>query len=85
MKGVNTQNFWNFELGTQECLNVPIWIIVGFQQKDRQGSQNFNEYIFHIPPVTIAQCIIGTEKYPDSAILLNYSDDDYSCAYGQLK
>ena len=24
-------------------------------------------------------------KYPDSGILLNYNDDDYSQAYGQIK
>ena len=36
-------------------------------------------------PVTSAQCVIGTEKYPDSAILLNYDDDDYSQGYGQIK
>ena len=35
--------------------------------------------------VTSAQCIIGTEKYPDSGILLNYNDDDYSQGYGQIK
>ena len=40
MKDVNTQNLWTFELGTQEGINVPIWIIVGFQQKVRQDSQN---------------------------------------------
>ena len=32
-----------------------------------------------------AQCTIGTEKYPDSAILLNYNDDDYSQGYSQFK
>ena len=35
-------------------------------------------------PITSAQCVIGTEKYPDSAILLNYDDDDYSQGYGQI-
>ena len=30
MKNINTQNLWTFELGTQEGINVPIWIIVGF-------------------------------------------------------
>ena len=25
--------------------------------------------IFYRPPVTSAQCIIGTEKYPDSAVI----------------
>ena len=39
MKGVNTQNFWIFELGTKAGLNFPIWIIVGPQQRDRQHSK----------------------------------------------
>ena len=85
MKEVNTQNLWSFELGTQEGVNVPIWILVGFQQRDRQNDQNLNNDTFYRPPVTSAQCIIGTEKYPDPANLLNYSDDDYSQGYGLLK
>ena len=40
MKEVNTQNLWTFESGTQEGRNVPIWIIVGFRQSDRQHDQN---------------------------------------------
>ena len=39
MKEVNTQNFWTFELGTQEGINIPIWIFVAFQQNDRQHDQ----------------------------------------------
>ena len=85
MKEVNTQNFWTFELGTQERVNVPIWIFVAFQQMDRQNDQNLNNDTFYRPPVTSAQCIIGTEKYPDSAISLNYNDDDYSQGYAQIK
>ena len=34
MKEVITRLFWTFELGTQERINVPIWIIVGFQQRE---------------------------------------------------
>ena len=78
MKQVNNQNVWNFELGSQQNMNVPIWIIIGFQQQDRQGSQNLNNDTFCRLPVVSAQCIIGTEKYPDAGILLNYDDDDYS-------
>ena len=85
MKEVNTQNLWTFELGTQEGVNVPIWIFVAFQQSDRQNDQNLNNDSFYRPPVSSAQCIIGTEKYPDSAILLNYEDDDYIQGYGQIK
>ena len=44
-----------------------------------------NNDTFYRLPVSSAQCIIGTEKYPDSAILLNYDDDDYSQGYGQIK
>ena len=85
MKEVNNQNLWNFELGSQESMNVPVWIIIGFQQRDRQDSQNLDIDTFSSLPVVIAQCLIGTEKYPDAGMLLNYDDDDYSQAYGQTK
>ena len=85
MKEVNTQNLWTFELGTQEGVNVPIWIFVAFQQNDRQNDQNLNNDTFYRPLVTSVQCIIGKENYPDSGILLNYNDDNYSQGYGQIK
>ena len=47
--------------------------------------QTLNNDTFYRMPISSAQCIIGTEKYPDSAILLNYDDDDYSQGYGQIK
>ena len=88
MTEVNDQNLWNFELGRQESMNVPLWIIIGFQQQDRQDSQKLNIDIFFSffrLPVTSSQCITGTENYPDSSILLNYDDDDYSQSYAQIK
>ena len=85
MKEVNTQNFWTFELGTQEGINIPIWIFAGFQQNDRQNDQNLNNDTFVRLPVISAQVVIGTERYTDSGILLNYDDDDYSQGYGQIK
>ena len=75
----------DFELGTQEGNNVAIWIYVVFQQSDRQHDQCLNNDTFYRMLVTSAQCIIGTENYPDSVILLNYNDDDYSQGYGQFK
>ena len=68
MKEVNNQNLWNFELGSQENMNVPIRLIIGFQQQDRQDSQNLNNDTFCKLPVVSAQCVIGTEKYPDTGI-----------------
>ena len=85
MKEVNTQNFWTFELGTQKGINVPIWIFVVFQQSDRQHDQNLNNDTFVRLPVISAQVVIGTERYPDNNVLLNYNDDDYSQGYGQTK
>ena len=85
MKEVNTQNFWTFELGTREGINIPTWVFVAFQQNDRQHDQNLNNDIFVRLPVISAQVVIGTERYPDSAILLNYDDDDYSQGYGQIR
>ena len=86
MKEVNIQNLWNFELGSQENMNVPIWMIIGFQQQDRQDSQNLNNDTFCRLPVVSAQCVIGTEKCPDAGILLKYDDDDdYGQGYHQIK
>ena len=85
MKEVNTQNFWTFELGTQEGINIPTWVFVAFQQNDRQHDQNLNNDTFVRLPVISAQVVIGTERYPDSAILLNYDHDDYPQGYGLIK
>ena len=65
-------------------MNVPIWVIIGFQQKDRQDCQNLNNDTFCRLPVVSAQFVIVTEKYPDAGILLNYDYDDYSQGYDQL-
>ena len=85
MKEVNNQNLWNFDLSSQESMNVPIWFIKGFQQIVTQNSQNLNNDTFCRLPVVSAQCIMRTEKYPDTGIVLNYDDDDYSRGYGQIK
>ena len=84
-KEINTQNIWNFELGTQEGINVPIWMIVTLQQSDTQYSQNINNDTFYRFPVLNVHCIIGVEKYPYSAIPLYYGDDIYSQGNGQIK
>ena len=66
-------------------MNVPIWIFLGFPQRDRQNSQNLNNDTFCRLPVNSAQCIFGTEEYPDFGIFLNYDDDVYSQDYAQVK
>ena len=85
MKEVSNQKLWNFELGSQENMKVPIWTFIGFQQQDRQDSQNLNIDTFCRLPIVSAQCVIGTEKYTDAGVLLNYGDDDYSQGYHQIE
>ena len=83
-KEVKTQNLRSFQSGTQEGLNVSIFLNKVFQQRDRQDSEKLNKNTFHSSPVTSAQYIIGTEKYLVSALLLTYDDDDYSRGNGQI-
>ena len=85
MKEVVTQNSWAFELETGEGINIVFWIIVVFQQKERQDSQNLNNDTFYRPPVTSAHCVIRTEIYPDFNILMNYNEDDCSQGYREIK
>ena len=60
-------------------------MFVGLQQSDKQNDQNLKNDTFYRPPVKFAQCIIGTKKYPDSAVLLNYNGDDFFQGYSQVK
>ena len=85
LKEVKTQKLWSFELETQERINIPVWVLITFQQRDGQDSKNLKNDSFYRPPATSVQCIIGTENYPDSGILLNYGDDHYSQGYGKIK
>ena len=73
-------DFW---IRAQEGLKIPVWITVGFQQRDRQDSQKLNNDDFYRFPVTSTQYVFWTEKNLDSAILLNSDDDDSSQGYGQ--
>ena len=54
MKEVKNQNLWKFELGSQGSMNVPIRIIIRFQQQDRQDSQNLHNDTFCRLPVVSA-------------------------------
>ena len=85
LKKLSAQNLWSVKLGSQEGIIVPIWIIVGFQQRVRKDSQKVNNGSFFRPPVTSAHCIFETGRYPDFSILLNYDDDDYSQGFGKNK
>ena len=55
------------------------------QQEDRENSQNLDIDTLCRLPGTSAQCFIGNQNIPDSAILLIYDDDDNSQGYGKIK
>ena len=81
MKNKISQIFCTVELESQEGNNIPILSISGFEQRDRQNSQNLNNDSFCRLPVTSAHCIIRKEKIPDVGILLIYVDVDYCQEY----
>ena len=62
MKELNTQNIWSFELGTQEGINIPIWLYIVLQQSDWQHDQNLYNHTFVGLQVISAQVVIGTGK-----------------------
>ena len=84
MKEVKTLSFWTLKLGSHEDITMPVWIVVASQLRDRQHSEKLNNDTIYRPSVTSAQCIIGTEKHPDSALSLNNDDECYSQGYGKI-
>ena len=72
-------------MGCQENRNFPTWIIIRFQQRDGQDSQNLNNATLCRLLDTSAQFVFGTEKYSDAGIIVNYDDDDYGQAYGVIE
>ena len=85
MTEMKNQKTWNFQIGAQGGVNLPIWIVIGFQQQKRQDTQDLNNDSFCRLPVTSCHCIIGMENYPGAALLLTYNNDDYSQGYRQIK
>ena len=56
--------------------------MVGFQEKDRQDSQDAKNGTFCRLSVVWAQSIIESEKYPDAAMLTSFVHDESSLVYG---
>ena len=84
MKDVTTENNWTFALGVGDGIDIPIYVIVGFMQRDQFNQQHQNNDTFCRPSVVNAQCIIGSEKPPDAGINCNSAIDKYSLAYGVI-
>ena len=46
MKDVTTEINWTFELGVEDGFDLPIYVIVGFMQKDQFNQQHQKMIIF---------------------------------------
>ena len=66
-------------------MKVPIWNIIGFQERDRQDSPNLNNDTFVDYLLLVLNIILELKKNPNSGILINYDDDDYTQGYSQIK
>ena len=84
MKDVTTTSNWTFELDVGDGTDKPIYVFVGFMQRDQFNQQHQNNDTFYRPSVVNAQCVIGSEKIPDAGLNCNYAFDKYSQAYGEI-
>ena len=84
MKDVTTENNWVFELGVGDDIDIPVYVIVGFIQRDQFNQEHRNNDTFCRPSVVNAQFFIGSENIPDAGIIFNYAIDKYSQAYGEI-
>ena len=84
MKDVTTENNWSLELGVGNGIDEPIYLIVGFMQRDQFIQQHQNNDTFYRPSVVNAQGTIGSEKFSDADINFKYAIDENSQAYGEI-
>ena len=84
MKDVTTENFWTFELAVGDGIDIPIYVVVGFMQRDQFNQQHQNNDTFKRPSGVNAQFIIGSENFPDAIKNCNYIFDKKSQADGEI-
>ena len=84
-KDVNTNSNWTFELGNSNNESCPIFVIAGFQARNKIDSQTHDNAVFDTLPISNAVCKIGSEKYPDDGIECDYDRDKYDQAYSEIE
>ena len=73
-----------FGLGEGNSIDIPFHVKVGFIQRDKFNKQRENNHAVYRLNVVNAQCITGSEKYPDAGINFSFAIDKYSQAYGNM-
>ena len=87
-KDVNTNMNWTFELGNsggEAAQSTPIFVIVGFQARNKNDSQTHNNATFDRLPISNAVFKIGSEMNPDDGIDCDYDRDKYDQAYSEIE
>ena len=84
IKDVTIENVWTFELGVGDGVDIPIFVVLGFMQRDQFKQQHQNKDSSCRPSVVNAQCFIGCKKLPDAGIYCTYAIDKNSKAYGEV-
>ena len=80
-KDVQQQSDWNFVLGERDEIDLPISVKLSLQQRDRWHYQPLKIDTFCRLSVKIAQCIFGTENYPDTDMDSEHAEDKFSQGY----
>ena len=80
-KDTTIENNWTFELGVGNGVDAPLYIRVGFVQRDQFNQQQQNIDTFYRASVANTQCTIGSEQFPDAGINCKFAIDKYSQAY----
>ena len=75
VKDVTIENNWTLGLGVGDSVDLPIFVIVGFMQTYQFNQQHQNKGTFYRPSVVNAQCIIGSENFPDVGENCNHAID----------
>ena len=85
-KPVNSNNNWIMEIGTESHTDVPIYVIVGFQSQTRFGpDQTQNNGIFDTLDVFEASCNIGSVRYPDNEMQIDFDRNKYNESFNEVR
>ena len=61
-KAIQQQNQWDSGIGVGSGMDIPFYVIIGFQPIDRLNSKKLHNDSFHRTLVDFVLCNFGTEK-----------------------
>ena len=82
---ITNNGLWTFELGIESGKNIPSWIIIGFMADEKFDSQLEDNSVFDWLPISQAVCRIGSDRYPNDYINLDYPRNNFHEAYYQIE